>query len=414
MSSDAVPSTDHLQPTPVVVRRHVQVRLTDEELTNCSTDAAAAPTTDTSQPAVGKATAGPGSSDIVVSDAGDKEKVDSSGSEQHRPPETNDATSGQGEETVDGTQQPETAQEVAVTAVEKDEEKSDVQPKQVDQKPPVSEASASVATTTTTTTTEVKQSVDVTVTQEQVPSQETGIVDELDEQQKAEALEDIERIRSITRQLKAAVEESRRADGLDVDDGHELASKDREEHHHDHHHHENGHEHEHDGECAEHDAGLNADLISRAKQSRSEKKARKALCKLGLKQVNGIAQVTIRRKKNVLFIINRPDVYVNSSSETYIIFGEARIEDTEERAKQEAAKHFMETSDSTVRNLVKTSADVAAAEQASDDEKVDESSLSEKDIELVMSQAGVTRSRAVRALVQNDNDIVNAIMALTT
>lgn len=413
MSSDsAVPSTDHLQPTPVVLRRHVQLRLTDEELTNCSTDTAAAvvtATTDTSQLAadVGKATAGPGATDTILSDAGDKKKVDSSGSEQHRPPETNDATSGQREETVDGTHQKlETVQKVAVTAVEKDEEKTDMQPQQVDQKPPVSEPAA------TTATTEVKESIDVSKTTEQVPSQETGVVDELDEQQKAEALEDIERIRSITRQLKAAVEESRRADGLDVDDGHELTPKAREEHQHDHHHHENGHGH--DGECAEHEAGLNADLISRAKQSRSEKKARKALCKLGLKQVNGIAQVTIRRKKNVLFIINRPDVYVNSSSETYIIFGEARIEDTEERAKQEAAKHFMETSDSTVRNLAKTPADAAVAELASDDEKVDESSLSEKDIELVMSQAGVTRSRAVRALVQNDNDIVNAIMALTT
>lgn len=33
-----------------------------------------------------------------------------------------------------------------------------------------------------------------------------------------------------------------------------------------------------------------------------------------------------------------------------------------------------------------------------------------KDIEIVMSQAGVSRSKAVRALKNNQNDIVNAIM----
>ena len=36
-----------------------------------------------------------------------------------------------------------------------------------------------------------------------------------------------------------------------------------------------------------------------------------------------------------------------------------------------------------------------------------------KDIELVMSQANVSRAKAVRALKNNSNDIVNAIMELT-
>jgi nascent polypeptide-associated complex subunit alpha len=42
--------------------------------------------------------------------------------------------------------------------------------------------------------------------------------------------------------------------------------------------------------------------------------------------------------------------------------------------------------------------------------KVDESGIEPKDIELVMSQASVTRAKAVRALKNNQNDIVNAIM----
>ncbi len=48
-----------------------------------------------------------------------------------------------------------------------------------------------------------------------------------------------------------------------------------------------------------------------------------------------------------------------------------------------------------------------------EDEEVDVSGVEEKDIELVMSQANVSRAKAVRALKNNTNDIVNAIMELT-
>lgn len=43
----------------------------------------------------------------------------------------------------------------------------------------------------------------------------------------------------------------------------------------------------------------------------------------------------------------------------------------------------------------------------------DATGIEEKDIELVMSQANATRNKAIRALKQSDNDIVNAIMSLT-
>ena len=48
------------------------------------------------------------------------------------------------------------------------------------------------------------------------------------------------------------------------------------------------------------------------------------------------------------------------------------------------------------------------------EESVDESGVDSKDIDLVMGQAGCSRSKAVRALKENDNDLVNAIMSLTT
>jgi len=46
--------------------------------------------------------------------------------------------------------------------------------------------------------------------------------------------------------------------------------------------------------------------------------------------------------------------------------------------------------------------------------QVDETGIAAPDIELVMSQAGVSRSHAVRALRDNDNDIVNALMVCIT
>ena len=42
--------------------------------------------------------------------------------------------------------------------------------------------------------------------------------------------------------------------------------------------------------------------------------------------------------------------------------------------------------------------------------QLDEEDVEEKDIELVIQQANVSRSKAVRALKNNKNDIVNAIM----
>mgnify|MGYP001271411326 FL=1 len=52
-------------------------------------------------------------------------------------------------------------------------------------------------------------------------------------------------------------------------------------------------------------------------------------------------------------------------------------------------------------------------EEEDDGEEVDETGLAPKDIELVMAQANVSRKKAVKALRENDNDIVNSIMALS-
>ena len=49
------------------------------------------------------------------------------------------------------------------------------------------------------------------------------------------------------------------------------------------------------------------------------------MSKLGLKAVTGINRVTIRKSKNILFVINKPDVMKSPASDTYIVFGEAKV-----------------------------------------------------------------------------------------
>merc|ERR1711981_282698 len=99
----------------------------------------------------------------------------------------------------------------------------------------------------------------------------------------------------------------------------------------------------------------------KGKQSRSEKKSRKAMAKLGMKPVPGIMRVTVKKSKNILFVIKEPDVFKTSTDNpkapaTYVVFGK-------------------------------------------------------DDIELVVKQAGVSKAKAIKALKQNDSDVVNAIMA---
>jgi nascent polypeptide-associated complex subunit alpha len=159
-------------------------------------------------------------------------------------------------------------------------------------------------------------------------------------------------------------------------------------------------------------AGLPEELVSKAKQSRSEKKARKAMSKLGLKQVTGVTRVTIRKSKNILFVIGRPDVYKSPASDTYIVFGEAKIEDLSQQAQMAAAETFKRQENPAGLD-VPSSVSAPIQEESEEEEEVDESGVEAKDIELVMSQANVSRTKAVKALKSNNNDIVNAIMELT-
>merc|ERR1712070_1089483 len=150
---------------------------------------------------------------------------------------------------------------------------------------------------------------------------------------------------------------------------------------------------------------------AKAKQSKMEKKSRKAMQKLGMKPVSGIVRVTIKKSKNILFVISKPDVFKSPASDTHIIFGEAKIEDLSAQAQTAAAEQFKVPDLATVEAKKE---DAPEAEDDDDDGEVDETGVEPKDIELVMTQASVSRAKAVAALKSNEGDIVSAIMELTT
>ncbi|GLC72989.1 hypothetical protein PLESTF_001317100 [Pleodorina starrii] len=131
--------------------------------------------------------------------------------------------------------------------------------------------------------------------------------------------------------------------------------------------------------------------------------------KLGMKPVPGVTRVTIKKSKNILFVIQSPDVFKSPASDTYIIFGEAKIEDLSAQSQAAAAEQFKMRPEPEAA----PAHGAAAGPADDDDEEVDDSDVEQKDIELVMTQANVSRAKAIKALKNAEGDIVSAIMELT-
>merc|ERR1712159_868827 len=156
----------------------------------------------------------------------------------------------------------------------------------------------------------------------------------------------------------------------------------------------------------------------KGKQSRSEKKSRKAMAKLGMKPVPGIIRVTVKKSKNILFVIKEPDVFKTSSDNpkapaTYVVFGKAEIEDLSAQATSAAAEQSKAPGSDYAPPTFGGDDVTEVTAEGDDDGDEDAGDLYENDIELVVKQAGVSKAKAIKALKQNENDVVNAIMALS-
>ncbi|KAI9817492.1 MAG: GAL4 enhancer protein [Pycnora praestabilis] len=178
-----------------------------------------------------------------------------------------------------------------------------------------------------------------------------------------------------------------------------------------------------------------------AVHSRNEKKARKAIAKLGLKHVPGITRVTLRRPKNVSWtppdecckcvcgmsgVLHQSEELFSRFERPFVtclgdIFGEAKIEDLNSQAQASAAQqlaaaesaggnagngdahagHDHSSHDHSGKGKAIDSGEAKKEEDEEDEdegEEVDSEGLEAKDIELVMAQASVSRKKAVKAL----------------
>lgn len=165
--------------------------------------------------------------------------------------------------------------------------------------------------------------------------------------------------------------------------------------------------------------------------SKNEKKARELIKKLNLKQIKGITRVTFKQRGNLIYAIDQPDVF-RSAAGTYVVFGEAKVDDMNQRiaeaqqqqAQQEAlakaagesgeAGQEDKSQEAITADLEKASLNAnKIEEEEADDGEVDESGLDAKDIDIIVEQTQVSRSKAVKALRAHDGDMVNAIMELS-
>ena len=159
-------------------------------------------------------------------------------------------------------------------------------------------------------------------------------------------------------------------------------------------------------------AAAMAPAMMAERAGKQTKKYAKAMQKLGLKPEDGIMRVSIRKTKGVSFGISKPEVYKFPGTNTFVIFGEAQVEDHSNDLSQKMASMAAGAPPSAEEA---PAAQAPAAEEPAADENDDEDpgEIQQKEIDLVMTQAGVSRGKAIRALKNNEGDIVNSIMELT-
>lgn len=201
---------------------------------------------------------------------------------------------------------------------------------------------------------------------------------------------------------------------------------------------------------------------------KEEKKARKSFTKLGFKPVENVQRVCIRRN-GTLLTIEQPDVLKSSTSnQHYVVFGEAKLDDASAVARRMPPSEPLANDSSygvqplsvssssplfsvqgsslpssgsepavppaavapalPVSSALPSSAVFAAtaasatpesgdgASKSADTtengetEKIDDSDVSLRDVQLVCSEAGVTQKKAARALRDNGHDVVAAML----
>ncbi|KAH7647984.1 nascent polypeptide associated complex alpha chain with an NAC domain [Cryptosporidium bovis] len=175
----------------------------------------------------------------------------------------------------------------------------------------------------------------------------------------------------------------------------------------------------------------------RHRNNKGERKNRKLIQKLGLKPMTDFEKIVIRGARGLSFQIVNPEVYVVPGNRNYIIFGDAKLEDRNATSQAAALANAtsqleqklaaMKTSQENNKQSSSSSHTASIHNEHTDHtasifpsgnkdeshEDIDESDVDPANIDLVVSQTGCSRSKAVQALKLNNHDVVEAILYLS-
>ena len=135
------------------------------------------------------------------------------------------------------------------------------------------------------------------------------------------------------------------------------------------------------------------------KNSRAEKKMKDALLKHGIKPLENVMTVVMRKASQIVWTFSQPDVYCLEN--VYVVFGEPSMDPTGNAMNAITPEKVEEGEEKKEETVV-----------VDDAVEADASGLKEDDINVCMQQANVSRARAIEALKAADGDIVTAVMNL--
>lgn len=152
------------------------------------------------------------------------------------------------------------------------------------------------------------------------------------------------------------------------------------------------------------------------KVGRNEKKARKLLITPDMEEIPNIMRATFKRDEKAYFFVDQPTVYKAKNSDCYIVFGVVKVDNGETNNFLNSAVDKFKAPEEPAeeKEAEEKKAEEPAEEKKAEEpeEEVDATGVNPNDITFVMEQTGCTRAEAVKALRDNDNDMINAVMAL--
>ncbi|EFC48372.1 nascent polypeptide-associated complex alpha subunit [Naegleria gruberi] len=145
-----------------------------------------------------------------------------------------------------------------------------------------------------------------------------------------------------------------------------------------------------------------AAAAARHRQSKAEKKNKKAILKAGLKEYPGVKQVSIRSAQRLNLTIDDPEVFISDNGNgtaVFVVFGKFNMEDATQQRGQQAVADLLKPKDEVP---------VEATESDETPEELPEN-IAEKDVQMVIEQTGLSRNAAIKKIKEHGGDIIEAI-----